>query len=297
MSTPFVIVPTDVLPPSKSHPVRVTDADRDKARAFRVIAEDAIDATEMSSTERLRVWEVDKAQAVARIAKGEAVTIAARPSEAAAAEAAALALSVQAEAVRNEAQAVAAYDAAVVESFPGFLPDIVAKMHAETDAALRDVEAVRAALSRALTPRALAQNLRAAEALSALTKSGASPGSEYVPESPGSSFVKEVPVSVIDKAHRASVQAFALAPPIAEITAHLDAVSAALTAILTEDPAGEWPIDVLGDELTNALGLSSTPPPLPEPLETREAYNVRVQRAFAIGRPVPHMPSHLGPWN
>lgn len=302
MPSPFLIVPDDALPKTKTHPVRVASADLATARDLVTKAREGRDALDTSHGERASVYKRETAEAVARIARGEAVTVPARPSEAALTDEIDVADRVLAEAEKNQSTAVLAYDAAVRDSLADLLPGLVSRMHAEAVEAATAVEAARAALTRALSSRAVAHGLRSSEAFAALQAAGVQDGTRTVPDEEmnanplayGTSYVRHVPNSVRDQADEAARAAFALAPPISETASHLDALRDALALIGDENPADAWTADRCPREVAKALGLSVAPPPAPAPLETREEFDTRVRRAVMNRQQPPSLPEHLG---
>ena len=290
-----------LVPRSSKHPVRVADADRLKTHDLTVTAKDALDAAEGGAAELLRQWETDRAQAVARIAAGEAVSVAARPSEADAAdriETARLALEA---AETNEAKAVAVFDEAVRSNLADLLPGIVATAQLEAAAALAAVEAANAPLHRALAARDLALSLRATEAFGYLVADGVEATTRYIADEhanthtafPGTNWAKPAPYSLPEQATDAALAAYALAPAIAETAKHVQAVKDALIADGRENAADPWPEEI-DDAVARGLGRSIAPPPPPAPLETREEWRARYEWATAFGLPVPTLPLHLG---
>jgi hypothetical protein len=294
-ATPFLTVPADVLPKPKTHPVHKAAAALATASDLRAKAAEALDVAESSTEDLLTAWEKDRREAVARIAAGEAVTVAARPSEADAADRVDTARRVLAQAEKTEADAVQAYDRAVRENLADVLPTVTERMHREADEALSLVEAARSALSRALASRGLALGLRASEAYTALVASGTTERADLVPIPGQPGIVRSAgTLSVRDQAERHTAEVYALAPPISETAAALDAIATALAAMGEENPSEAWDADRTPRHLAEALGLEVAPAPAPAPLETREEWNARHRRAIADRDTPPLLPAHLG---
>ena len=298
--TPFVVLPLNVIPKDPKHPVRVTDTERIKTNALTVKAHEARDALDVTDADRLAAYKAGQAEAVARIARGEAVMVPARPDQQALADAHENADHVIAQAETNETAAVLAYDAAIRAHLDEILPGIVATAQRQAGQALAAINAAQVPLDRAVAARDLALSLRASQAFGYFAADGMKDTTHLVPDDyanshalyAGTNWSQEVPYSLREQGADAALAAYALAPPIADTAQQIRAITDALTTYGSENPANPWPQET-HDAISRGLGRDVAPP-APVTLESEEEFQFRVEVASFHLRMPPTRPAHLG---
>ena len=296
--SPFVVLPQDVIPRAQKHPIRVADGERLNTHDLTAKARDARGTLDEADSDRLAAYKAAQALAIARVARGEAVMIPARPDEQALAHAHEVADQVILQAEANETAAVLAYDAVVRAHLEEILPGIVAVAHRESEAALAAVEAANAPLNRALFARDLALTLRASQAYGYFAADGMQDTTRLVPDEhanshalyAGTNWSQEVPYSLRERATDASLAAYALAVP-GDTAQNIREIKDALTTYAAEEISSDWPEEI-DDAISRGLGRDVAPP-APVTLESEEEYQSRVRVAAFHLRMPPSRPAHL----